>query len=65
MEVAVPKAWDGRVTAQDRAESLELHREVAQAIADRDPDMARAAMDSHFARSIGDLFRRAEGGKAE
>lgn len=58
MEVAVPKAWEGRTTEQDRAETLELHREVAQAIADRDPAMARAAMDSHFARSIGDLFRR-------
>lgn len=65
MEVAVPKAWAGRTTEEDRAETLELHREVAQAIADRDPDMARAAMDSHFARSIGDLFRRAreEAGK--
>ena len=58
MQIAVPRAWEGRTTEADREESLERHREVAQATADRDPDMARAAMDSHFARSIGDLFRQ-------
>jgi len=58
MQVAIPKAWAGRTTAEEREETLELHREVAQAIADRDPDLARTAMDSHFARSIGDLFHR-------
>jgi len=57
MEVAVPRAWEGRRTPEERAETIELHREVARAIADRDPDAARKAMDSHFARSIGDLFR--------
>lgn len=57
MQVAIPKAWKGRSNPAERAESLELHREVAQAIADRDAELARAAMDSHFARSIGDLFR--------
>lgn len=57
MQVAVPKAWEGRVTDEDRKETLELHREVAQAIADRDPDMARAAMDSHFTRTIDEMFR--------
>ena len=58
MQVAIPKAWAGRATEEEREETLELHREVAQAIADRDPDLARTAMDSHFARSIGDLFHR-------
>lgn len=58
MRVAVPKAWAGRTTQEERDETIGLHREVAQAIAARDPDRARKAMDSHFARSIGDLFCR-------
>lgn len=58
MRVAIPKAWAGRTTQEEREETLVLHREVAEAIADRDPELARAAMDSHFARSIGDLFHR-------
>lgn len=58
MLVAIPKAWAGRVTSEDREESLVLHREVAEAIAARDPELARVAMESHFARSIGDLFRQ-------
>lgn len=57
MVVAIPKAWAGRVTREEREESIELHCEVAQAIADRDGEMARASMDAHFARSIGRLFR--------
>jgi len=56
MHIAIPKAWAGRATTQERQETLDLHQEVAKAIADRDPELARAAMDSHFARSIGDLF---------
>lgn len=59
MQIAIPKAWEGRATEADRAETIELHHKVAQAIANRDPDTARAAMESHFARSIGDLFRMA------
>lgn len=58
MQIAIPKAWEVRSTEAEREETIELHREVAQAIADRDPDMARTAMDAHFARSVGDLFRR-------
>ncbi len=57
MMIAIPKAWAGRTTEEEREETLDLHREVARAIADRNPDLARAAMESHFARSIGDLFR--------
>lgn len=58
MAIAIPKAWAGRVTEQERVESLDLHHQVAQAIANSDPETARAAMESHFARSIGDLFHR-------
>lgn len=64
MQVAIPRAWDVRETQADRDETLDLHREVADAIAARDPELARAAMDSHFARSVGDLFSRAKEGSA-
>lgn len=57
MEIAVPRAWEGRTTQQERDETIALHLEVAEAILDRDPELAREAMDAHFARSIGDLFR--------
>ena len=60
MIVAIPKAWAGRVTSEERQETLVLHQEVAQAIADQDPELARAAMDPLFARSIGDLFHNTE-----
>lgn len=60
MNIAIPQAWAGRTTAQEREESLVLHHEVARAIADRDAELARAAMESHFARSIGDLFHRGQ-----
>ena len=58
MEVAIPKAWEGRSTEEERLETIDLHCKVANAIAEREPDMARRAMEQHFARSIGDLFRR-------
>lgn len=57
MQVAIPKAWRGRKTSEEQHETVVLHNEVAAAIAAQDPEMARAAMESHFARSIGDLFR--------
>lgn len=57
MQVAIPQAWAGRSTPQEREESLDLHHQVASAIANRDADSARFAMQSHFARSIGDLFQ--------
>lgn len=56
MVVAIPQAWAGRTSTEEQEETLDLHREVAQAIANRDPELARTAMDAHFARSIGDLF---------
>ncbi|MGX7927139.1 FadR/GntR family transcriptional regulator [Tsuneonella sp. HG094] len=58
MAIAIPKAWAGRTTEQERVESLDLHDRVARAIAESDPETARQAMESHFARSIGDLFHR-------
>lgn len=58
MHIAIPQAWAGRITAQERQESLDLHHEVARAIVERDAELARAAMESHFARSIGDLFHQ-------
>jgi len=61
MQIAVPTAWAARSTEDERVETLALHEEVARAIADREPERARTAMESHFARSIGDLFHRAEG----
>jgi GntR family transcriptional repressor for pyruvate dehydrogenase complex len=53
MEVAVPTAWRTRTTDAQRAEIIDHHRAIAIAIAERDPDAALAAMDSHFDASIG------------
>ena len=53
MEAAVPAAWRTRTAEAQRAAMLEQHRKVAQAIAERDPDAALAAMIGHFDRSIG------------
>ena len=58
MLIAIPQAWAGRSSPQEREESLALHHQVASAIASRDAVSARLAMQSHFARSIGDLFQR-------
>ena len=57
MAVAIPRAWAGRTTREERDETLALHREVAEAIAARDPVRARAAMDSHFNNSIGEMLK--------
>jgi DNA-binding FadR family transcriptional regulator len=57
MEVAVPQAWDTRATRAEQVATLERHRALAQAIADRDPDAAIAEMESHFDTSIDDLMR--------
>lgn len=57
MLVAIPQAWAGRTTQAEREESQQLHVEIAEAIAARDRDRARFAMNSHFAKSIGDVFR--------
>lgn len=56
MRVAVPTAWNTRETQEQRASMLAMHQTLALAIADRDAKAAVAAMDTHFDRSIGDLF---------
>lgn len=57
MAVAIPRAWAGRSTSEERDETLALHREVAEAIAARDPARARAAMERHFNNSIGEMLK--------
>jgi len=56
MTMAVPAAWRTRDTPELRLKMLVHHRIIAQAIADRDPAAARAAMDTHFDASIDDLL---------
>ena len=59
MDDAVPKAWRTRETETQRAEILEVHRDIARAIADRAPEAAAGLMNRHFDSSIGDLMRSA------
>ncbi|WP_082545106.1 FadR/GntR family transcriptional regulator [Sphingopyxis sp. Root1497] len=59
MARAVPRAWQERALPEERAESLTLHHEVADAIAAREPARARAAMERHFANSVGERLRDA------
>jgi GntR family transcriptional regulator, transcriptional repressor for pyruvate dehydrogenase complex len=59
MDIAVPRAWQTRLTEDQRIEMLDLHQEIAQAIADRDGQRAMAGMDRHFDTSIADLMRSA------
>lgn len=54
MEIAVPRAWETRHAQDQKATILLLHRRIAQAIADKDPAEAVAAMEGHFDASIGD-----------
>lgn len=56
MREAVPAAWRTRDTATQRQTILDLHRDIAASIADRDPDAARQNMDRHFDASIADLL---------
>jgi DNA-binding FadR family transcriptional regulator len=58
MLIAIPQAWAGRRTQEERDESIRLHLEIAEAIMERDAGRAREAMNDHFARSIGDLFHQ-------
>lgn len=59
MALAIPRAWQERTTPGEREETLALHREVADAIAAREPARARIAMEQHFANSIGERLRDA------
>lgn len=56
MRVAVPSAWHTRETDAQRDAVIAVHRDLAQAIADRDPDAATRLMDAHFDRTISDIF---------
>lgn len=53
MTVAVPAAWGTRDTDDARTVVLQRHRDIASAIADRDPAAATGLMDAHFDQSIG------------
>lgn len=53
MQVAVPEAWQTRVTEEQRQTMIARHRALAHAIAVRDPEAARIAMDHHFDASVG------------
>ena len=56
MQVAVPTAWRTRETQAQRLVILDQHQEVARAIAESNPERARAAMEAHFDASIDDLL---------
>jgi DNA-binding FadR family transcriptional regulator len=56
MEVAIPTAWRTRETDEQRQVVLARHFDVARAIAARDPQGARTAMEAHFDASIDDLL---------
>ena len=56
MQVAVPAAWRTRDNDAQRADVLDRHRRIAEAVADRAPEAASAAMERHFDRSVGDIL---------
>ncbi len=56
MEVAVPKAWETRTARAQRDLMIGRHAALAHAIALRNPEAARLAMEAHFDASIGDLL---------
>ena len=56
MLVAVPGAWRTRVTAAERQEVLDCHRDLAAAVAASDPTSAQEALDRHFISSVGALL---------
>lgn len=58
MEVAVPAAWDTRVTEDQRTATFERHRMLARAIRDRDVAVAIVAIDDHFHTSIDEVLQR-------
>jgi GntR family transcriptional regulator, transcriptional repressor for pyruvate dehydrogenase complex len=59
MQVAVPAAWETRLTDEQRERVLMNHRDIAAAIATQDPSAAAAAMSQHFDASIGDILKAA------
>ncbi|WP_010183415.1 FadR/GntR family transcriptional regulator [Sphingomonas sp. PAMC 26605] len=59
MRVAVPTAWHTRETEPQRDAVLLAHRDLAQAIADRDAPMAGDLMSRHFDATIADRLASA------
>jgi GntR family transcriptional repressor for pyruvate dehydrogenase complex len=57
MRVAVPRAWVTRRTPEQRQDTLDRHRRLAEAIAKGDPDEAQRWMAAHFDETIGALLR--------
>jgi len=53
MKVAIPQAWGTRQTSDQRRDSVDRHRRLAQAIKERDVDGARQWMSDHFDESVG------------
>ena len=53
MRIAVPLAWKTRKSAQEQQDTLDRHRKLARAIADRNPADAETWMASHFDKAIG------------
>jgi DNA-binding FadR family transcriptional regulator len=56
MRIAVPTAWQTRVTPKQRDTMFDCHAAIADAVARRDTADAIAGMNRHFDASIGDLF---------
>lgn len=56
LESAVPVAWRKLRTDEQHRELVERHVMLADTIARRDPEAARAAMDSHFDHAVGALL---------
>jgi GntR family transcriptional repressor for pyruvate dehydrogenase complex len=57
MRVAVPRAWGTRQTPEQREDTLDRHRRLADAIASGDPGEAQRWMAAHFDETIGVLLR--------
>ena len=53
MKVAIPQAWGTRQTSDQRRDSVDRHRRLAQAIKERDVEGARQWMSDHFDESVG------------
>ena len=53
MKVSIPQAWRTRQTADQRRDSVDRHRKLADAIASRNAEEARRWMSEHFDESVG------------
>lgn len=59
MKVAIPQAWGTRQTADQRRDSVDRHRRLAEAIASHDVEAARSWMAAHFDESVGIMLKGA------